>query len=136
LIAFANGGVLGSGLGHGFQKLQYLPAASTDFIFAALGEELGLPGTIGVLALCVMWLGRCRSLYNHVEEGFDTSLVWGITLTIILPFCINIAGVTNMMPLTGMPLPFISYGGSSLVMMWMRVGILLRLCRKYREASA
>ncbi|MDR1470932.1 MAG: putative lipid II flippase FtsW [Synergistaceae bacterium] len=136
LIAFANGGILGSGLGHGFQKLQYLPAASTDFIYAALGEELGLPGTLGVLTLCLMWLGRCRSLYNHVEEGFDTALAWGISLTIILPFCINIAGVTNMIPLTGMPLPFISYGGSSLVMMWMRVGILLRLCRKCREEEA
>jgi cell division protein FtsW len=136
LIAFSNGGILGSGLGHGFQKLQYLPAASTDFIYAALGEELGLPGTIGVIVLCMMWLSRCRSLYIHVDEGFDTALVWGLALTIILPFCINIAGVTNLIPLTGMPLPFISYGGSSLVMMWMRVGILLRLCRKYREAEA
>lgn len=127
LIAFANGGAWGTGLGHGFQKLQYLPAAYTDFIYAALGEELGLWGTLGVLLLCFMWAMRARVLYNYAPEGYETSLVWGLTLTIILPFFINIAGVTNLMPLTGMPLPFISYGGSALVMMWMRIGVLLRL---------
>ncbi len=127
LIAFANGGTWGAGLGHGFQKLQYLPAAYTDFIYAALGEELGLWGTLGVLLLCFMWAVRTRVLYNYAPEGYETSLVWGLTLTIILPFFINIAGVTNLMPLTGMPLPFISYGGSALVMMWMRIGVLLRL---------
>jgi cell division protein FtsW len=135
LIAFANGGTWGSGLGHGFQKLQYLPAAYTDFIYAALGEEMGLIGTLGVLALCLMWVWRCRVLYNCVPEGFETSLVWGLTLTIVVPFFINIAGVTNLMPLTGMPLPFISYGGSALVMMWMRVGLLLRMHREYAVAS-
>ena len=132
LIAFANGGAFGSGLGHGFQKLQYLPAAYTDFIYAAIGEELGLLGTLGILLLCLMWLSRCRVLYNRVSQGYETSLVWGVALTVILPFAINIAGVTNMMPLTGMPLPFISYGGSSLVMMWVRIGLLLRI---YKEAE-
>lgn len=127
LIAFANGGVWGTGLGHGFQKLQYLPAAYTDFIYAALGEELGLWGTLGVLTLCFMWALRARALYNYAPEGYKTSLVWGLTLTIILPFFINIAGVTNLIPLTGMPLPFLSYGGSALVMMWVRIGVLLRL---------
>ena len=127
LIAFANGGAWGSGLGHGFQKLQYLPAAYTDFIYAALGEELGLWGTLGVLLLCFMWALRTRSLFNYAPEGYDTSLVWGLTLTIVLPFFINIAGVTNLIPLTGMPLPFLSYGGSALVMMWIRIGVLLRL---------
>lgn len=135
LIAFANGGAWGSGLGHGFQKLQYLPAAHTDFIYAALGEELGLVGTLGVLFLCLIWAVKCRFLYNRVPQGFETCVVWGITLTIVLPFFINIAGVTNMMPLTGMPLPFISYGGSALVTMWMRVGILLRVQRESSQAA-
>jgi cell division protein FtsW len=133
LIAFANGGSWGSGLGHGLQKLQYLPAAYTDFIYAAMGEELGLIGTLGILSLCVVWLVRCRILYNRVREGFETSMVWGITLTIMIPFFINIAGVTNLLPLTGMPLPFISYGGSALVMMWMRVGLLLRIHKENSE---
>jgi cell division protein FtsW len=135
LIAFANGGAWGSGLGHGFQKLNYLPAAYTDFIYAALGEELGLVGTLGVMVLCLMWVTRGRSLYNKVPEGFETSVVWGVVLTIILPFFINIAGVTNLIPLTGMPLPFISYGGSALVMVWVRVGTLLRIQKESFEAS-
>lgn len=130
LIAFANGGAWGSGLGHGFQKLNYLPAAYTDFIYAALGEEIGLIGTLGLLTLCLLWVTRCRSLYNRAPEGYETSLVWGIMLTIVLPLFINVAGVTNLMPLTGMPLPFVSYGGSSLIVMWMRIGILLRVNRE------
>ncbi len=132
LVAFANGGAWGSGLGHGFQKLHYLPAAYTDFIYAALGEELGLWGTLGVLLLCLMWVGRCRALYNRAPEGFSTAVIWGLVLTIVLPLAINIAGVTNLVPLTGMPLPFLSYGGSALVMMWMRVGVLLRI---HKETS-
>ncbi|MDR3077106.1 MAG: FtsW/RodA/SpoVE family cell cycle protein [Synergistaceae bacterium] len=129
LIAFANGGVWGAGLGHGFQKLQYLPAAYTDFIYAAMGEELGLLGTLGVLTLMAVWMLRCRSLYKRAPRGFEASVVWGVTLTIALPFYINVAGVTNLIPLTGMPLPFVSYGGSSLIMSWVRLGILLRMQR-------
>jgi cell division protein FtsW len=131
LIAFANGGAWGSGLGHGFQKLQYLPAAYTDFIYAAMGEELGLIGTLGVLTLSLMWIYRCRALYNLAPEGYETSLVWGITLTVVIPFFMNIAGVTKLTPLTGMPLPFISYGGSALIMMWTRVGLILRIHKEY-----
>ena len=136
LIAFANGSIWGAGLGHGFQKLQYLPAAYTDFIYAALGEELGLIGTLGLLTLMAMWLTRCRSLYKHAPGSYETSIVWGITLTILVPFFINVAGVTNLMPLSGMPLPFVSYGGSSLVMLWVRIGILLRIQRDIARLNA
>ena len=129
LIAFANGGTWGAGLGYGFQKLHYLPAAYTDFIYAALGEELGLIGTLGVLALMAMWLFRCRFLYKHAPGSYETAIVWGITLTILGPFFINVGGVTNLIPLTGMPLPFVSYGGSALVMSWVSIGILLRVQR-------
>lgn len=127
LIAFANGGFWGAGLGHGFQKLNYLPAAYTDFIYAAIGEELGLVGTLCVLALFAFWVAQARRVYYRVPDGYKSSLTWGIALTILLPLVINVAGVTKMMPLTGMPLPFISYGGTSLVTMWSRVGIMLRL---------
>jgi len=136
LIAFANGGAWGAGLGYGFQKLHYLPAAYTDFIYAALGEELGLIGTVGVLALMAMWLWRCRFLYKHAPGSFETSLVWGITLSILGPFFINVAGVTNLIPLTGMPLPFVSYGGSALVMSWVSIGILLRVQRDVTRGLA
>lgn len=131
LIAFANGGLWGSGLGHGFQKLNYLPAAYTDFIYAAIGEELGLAGTLGILALCLIWTARGRHLYNRVPDGFMTSVVWGGLLSVMLPFFINIAGVTKLLPLTGMPLPFLSYGGSAMFMLWMRVGLLLRVHKEY-----
>ena len=117
-------------MGHGFQKLQYLPAAYTDFLYAALGEELGLLGTLGVLALYGCWTLRLYRLYMRTEDPLRASLFWGLTLTVILPLFINLGGVTKMMPLTGMPLPFLSYGGSSLVTMWFRIGLLLRLCRE------
>lgn len=136
LIAFANGGLWGAGLGHGFQKLNYLPAAYTDFIYAAIGEELGYIGTGGIIALFAFWVLQTRQLYYRVSNAFMASLTWGVTLTVLFPLMINVAGVTKMMPLTGMPLPFISYGGTSLVMMWARVGILVRLEKEsYKEAA-
>ncbi|NLV82618.1 MAG: FtsW/RodA/SpoVE family cell cycle protein [Synergistaceae bacterium] len=136
LIAFSNGGFWGTGLGHGFQKLNYLPAAYTDFIYAAIGEELGLVGTLGVLTLFLFWISQVRKIYYSVPEGFNSSLTWGIALTVILPLCINVAGVTKFLPLTGMPLPFVSYGGTSLLTMWTRVGILMRLDKEgYLEAG-
>lgn len=127
LIAFANGGFWGSGLGHGYQKLNYLPAAYTDFIYAAIGEELGFIGTLGVLGLFAFWISRVRRIYYRVHTEFNASLTWGIALTVILPLFINVAGVTKFLPMTGMPLPFVSYGGTSLLTMWARVGILMRL---------
>ena len=135
LIAFANGGFWGSGLGHGFQKLNYLPAAYTDFIYAAIGEELGFVGTACVLALFAFWVLQTRGIYYREPNQFRSSLTWGVTLTVLLPLIINVAGVTKMMPLTGMPLPFISYGGTSLVTMWSRVGMLMRIEKEsYLEA--
>ena len=127
LIAFSNGGFWGTGLGHGFQKLNYLPAAYTDFIYAAIGEELGLMGTLGVIGLFAFWVSQTKMIYYRVPDGFRTSLTWGVTLTVVLPLIINVAGVTKLLPLTGMPLPFISYGGTSLLTMWSRIGIMLRL---------
>lgn len=127
LIAFANGGFWGMGLGHGFQKLNYLPAAYTDFIYAAIGEELGLVGTLAVLALFAFWMTQIMRLYFRTRDFFHASMTWAMTLMVLIPLMINVAGVTKMMPLTGMPLPFVSYGGTALLMMWARVGILVRL---------
>lgn len=127
LIAFANGGFWGTGMGHGFQKLNYLPAAYTDFIYAAIGEELGLMGTLGVLTLFAFWIAQTQNLYFNSRDHFSAAMTWGVTLTVLLPLLINVAGVTKMIPLTGMPLPFISYGGTSLITMWARVGLLVRI---------
>lgn len=126
LIAFANGGLWGVGVGKGLQKLQYLPAAHTDFIFAAIGEEMGLLGTGLILFLFGAWSLRLFKHYREKMEPFYASLLWGLNLSVMLPVLINVGGVTKLLPLTGMPLPFVSYGGSSLLFMWMRVGIALR----------
>ena len=92
-----------------------------------MGEELGLVGTLCILGLFAFWLMQTRASYFRTGDPFKSSLIWGISLTVLLPLVINVAGVTKMIPLTGMPLPFISYGGTSLVTMWSRVGLMLRL---------
>ena len=129
LIAFANGGILGVGIGKGLQKLNYLPAAHTDFIFAALGEEFGLAGTGFIVMLFATWSYRIFRVYRKSDSSYIKILLWGLCVSILLPFFINVAGVTKLLPLTGMPLPFVSYGGSSLVSSWMTIGLILR-CSK------
>lgn len=128
-IAFANGGFFGVGIGHGLQKLQYLPAAHTDFILAVIGEEIGLIGTFSVILLFGIFLLIQYLSYLSAAGKFEATLVWAITLTIFIPFIVNAAGVLRLMPLTGVPLPFVSYGGSSLVLGWCKIGVLLRLMR-------
>lgn len=122
------------GLGQGLQKLKYLPASHTDFILAAIGEELGLAGTLSVVLLFAFWFFRLLTHYRRIEGTFEACLIWGLSLNVFSQMAINMGGVTKLIPLTGMPLPFLSYGGSSLVMMWLRVGLLLRLSRCNRQA--
>ena len=90
-------------------------------------------GTLGVIGLFAFWVSQARMVYYRVPDGFKSSLTWGVTLTVILPLVINVAGVTKLIPLTGMPLPFVSYGGTSLLTMWSRVGIMLRLDKESRD---
>lgn len=129
-IAFANGSLFGVGIGHGLQKLQYLPAAHTDFILAAIGEELGMVGTFLVVFLYGILLMIQYLSYRSARDEFEATLTWAVTLAVFIPFFVNAAGVLRLMPLTGVPLPFISYGGSSLVLGWCKIGILLRLMRR------
>ena len=129
-IAFANGSLFGVGIGHGLQKLQYLPAAHTDFILAAIGEELGMVGTFLVVFLYGILLMIQYLSYRSARDEFEATLTWALTLAVFIPFFVNAAGVLRLMPLTGVPLPFISYGGSSLVLGWCKIGILLRLMRR------
>ncbi|MCL1876207.1 MAG: putative lipid II flippase FtsW [Synergistaceae bacterium] len=136
LIAFANGRIMGVGVGKGLQKLNYLPAAHTDFIFPAIGEEFGLVGTLGILLVFVFWFLVIWGLYRRQQDAFLSALTWGIAASVALPFFINLGGVMNLMPLTGIPLPFISYGGSSLVFMWIKIGILVRIAKESSEARA
>lgn len=128
-IAFANGGLFGVGIGHGLQKLQYLPAAHTDFILAVIGEELGLIGSFSIVMMFGVLMALQYFSYQSTDSGFESTLIWAMTLSIFIPFLVNAGGVLQLLPLTGVPFPFISYGGSSLVLGWCKIGVLLRLMR-------
>ncbi len=135
LIAFANGGFWGVGLGRGLQKLQYLPAMHTDYILAIVGEEAGLIGTMSLILVYALFSWRSYSLWTALDDPSMKSLLWGLVLSMLLPLFINLAGVLKMAPLSGMPLPFLSYGGSSLLFMWMRVGIMLKISSQCKRAG-
>jgi cell division protein FtsW len=127
LVAFSNGGVLGMGVGKGLQKLNYLPAAQTDYIFPVIGEEFGLLGTLTVIFLYVLWTLKSYRLYRLSRDPYTSLLLWGMTASVLFPMFINLGGVMKLMPLSGIPLPFVSAGGTALVFMWVRVGFLLRI---------
>jgi cell division protein FtsW len=127
LVAFSNGGVLGMGVGKGLQKLNYLPAAQTDYIFPVIGEEFGLVGTLSVVVLYILWTVKSYRLYRRSRDAYTSLLIWGMTVSVLFPMFINLGGVMKLMPLSGIPLPFLSAGGTALVLMWVRVGFLLRI---------
>ena len=127
LVAFANGSVSGVGIGRGLQQERYLPEAQTDYIFPAIGEEFGLIGTMFLIILYALWTWRAYYIYRDAKTPFLKSLALGLTASVIFPMFINVMGVTKLMPLTGIPMPFISSGGSSMVFMWMKVGLLLSI---------
>ncbi|MSR64641.1 MAG: putative lipid II flippase FtsW [Verrucomicrobiae bacterium] len=132
-LAFGSGGPWGVGLGDSRQKMFYLPEAHTDFIFPIIGEELGLIGTLSVLAgFCVIVVCGILMVAKS-PDLFGLLLGSGIVAIIALQAIINIAVVTNSIPNKGMPLPFISYGGSNLVMMLGAIGVLLNI---YRQSYA
>jgi cell division protein FtsW len=130
MIALGSGGWSGLGLGNGRQKLGFVPEHHTDFIFSIIGEELGLVATLlvivafVVIALCGIYIAL------HAKDTFGTLLATGITLLISLQAAINIGVVTSALPNKGLPLPFISYGGSNLLAMLTCVGILLSIARQ------
>ncbi|MGH2706582.1 MAG: putative lipid II flippase FtsW [Actinomycetota bacterium] len=135
-IALGSGGWLGVGLGASRQKWSYVPSAHTDFIFAILGEELGLAGTIAVLALFafVVYLGI--RVARSAPDRFGCLLAGGITGWIGMQAAINMGTVTGLLPITGVPLPLISYGSSSLVVTMAGIGILLSIARRARGSRA
>ncbi len=130
LLAFGSGGLTGVGLGKSSQKFFYLPAAHTDFIFAIIGEELGLIGTLFLvlLFLCFLYVGL-RIAFKS-DDLFGRLLASSITCMIFVQALINMAAVTGLIPVTGVPLPFVSFGGSSLVFTMSGVGILLNISKQ------
>jgi cell division protein FtsW len=127
VVALGSGGVVGVGLGQSIQKYQWLPFAHTDFIFAIVGEETGLIGTGGVLALFALFAYRGYRIALKAPDAFGSLLACGVTTWIAVQALVNIAAVTVTLPTTGVPLPFISYGGSSLAIALAAVGILLNV---------
>ncbi len=132
-IAFKAGGFLGTGLGSGTQKLQRLPEPHTDFIFAVIAEEAGMLGTVLIILLFCTLFWRGMKIALGAPDEFGRLLAIGLTLLVVVQAFVNIAVVSGRLPTTGIPLPFISYGGSSLVTTMMAAGILLNISR-YREA--
>lgn len=129
LIALGRGGLTGVGLGESTQKFGPLPAAHTDGIFAVLGEELGLMGTLLVIALLAMLVWRGFRAARHARDSYGSLLAIGITCWLGYQALINLAVITAVIPFTGIPLPFMSYGGSSLAMSLVGAGILLNISR-------
>jgi cell division protein FtsW len=135
-IGLGSGGFFGEGLGQGVQKIHYLPEAHTDMIFAVIGEELGLVGvTFVVLAYAAFaWAGLKVAL--ECKDPFGKRLAAGLTALVCCQAAINLAAVLGLAPLTGIPLPFVSYGGSSLVVALVCVGILLNIASNGHRATA
>ena len=129
LIAFGSGGATGIGLGESKQKLFFLPEAHTDFIFALIGEELGLIGALAVLALfAVVGIRGFRVALRH-PDSFASMLAFGVTLVILLQAVVNVGVVVGLLPTKGLALPFLSYGGSALIGALAQIGILAALSR-------
>lgn len=129
LFALGSGGLFGLGLGNSRQKLLYLPERHTDFIYAIIGEELGFIGASLVILLFLIFTWRGYKIALGCPEAFGSLLAVGITSMISLQAFLNIGVVTGALPVTGISLPFISYGGSSLLMFMASVGILLNISR-------
>jgi cell division protein FtsW len=129
LIALGSGGLAGVGLGASRSKWQYVPNAHTDFIFAILGEELGLIGEVVVLGAFAALIFAGIRIAARTQDVFGRLLAAGIVSWFGLQALVNLGAVTGLLPITGVPLPFLSYGGSSLVVSLAAVGILVNIAR-------
>jgi cell division protein FtsW len=131
-IALGTGGIFGQGLGEGKQKLFYLPEAHTDFILSVIGEELGFIGVMVIAAMFLLLFQRSIRVAISAEDSFGRFLAFGIAVLLGLEAFINMGVVTGMLPTKGLALPFISYGGSSLIISLFAVGILLNVSSRMR----
>ncbi|HEY6010695.1 MAG TPA: putative lipid II flippase FtsW [Nitrospirota bacterium] len=129
-LAFGSGGVFGRGLGEGRQKLLFLPERHSDFIYAVIGEELGLIGALFVLVLFLVMLWRGVRIARLSDDPFSRMLALGITLLVCFQGLVNMLVVTGLLPTKGIALPLISYGGSSLVVTLASLGVLLNISRE------
>jgi cell division protein FtsW len=135
-IALGSGGIFGVGIGNGVQKAFYLPEAHTDMITAVIGEELGLVGILGVVGLFSMFGYAGLQVAKKAKDSYGKLLVAGLTSLILVQATINLFAVMGLAPLTGVPLPFVSYGNSSLLATLFAVGLILNVARGGTAAAA
>ena len=135
LIALGSGGIEGVGLGAGRSKWMFLPNAHTDFIFAVIGEELGLIGTLTVLGLFVAFAFLGIRTAQNAPDRFGMLLATGVTVWVVAQAAVNIGGVIGLLPVSGIPLPFVSFGGSSLVFTMIAAGILGNVARQVNRQA-
>lgn len=133
IIAIGSGGLFGVGIGQSRQKYEYLPEANTDSIFAIIAEELGFVGCVALISVYIFMLWRGFRISRRVDDPFGRNLALGITTWIGIQTLINISAMVALIPLTGVPLPFISYGGSSLIIIFAACGILVNISRFVRQ---
>ncbi len=130
LYAIGSGGIFGKGLGQSMQKLSFLPESQNDMIFSIICEELGMFGAIAVILMFIMLLWRMMVIANNAGDLFGAMLVVGVMGHIAIQAILNIAVVTNTIPNTGISLPFISYGGSSVMFLLIEIGLVLSVARR------
>ena len=130
LYAIGSGGIWGKGLGQSMQKLNFLPESQNDMIFSIICEELGLFGAIAIILMFVMLLWRMMVIANNAPDLFGAMLVVGVMGHIGIQAILNIAVVTNTIPNTGISLPFISYGGSSVMFLLIEIGFVLSVAKR------
>jgi cell division protein FtsW len=136
IIGMGSGGITGEGLGQGIQKVNFLPEAHTDMIFAVVGEELGFVGSTVVIAAFALFAWAGFNVALRCRDPFGKRLAAGITTLVCGQAAVNLAAVLGMAPLTGIPLPFVSYGGSSLLVLLGAVGVLLNIAVNERVVEA
>jgi cell division protein FtsW len=135
LYAIGSGGLFGKGLGQSLQKMGHVPESQNDMIFTIICEELGLFGAICVILLYLMMIWRMMVIANNAKDLFGALLVVGVMTHISLQVILNIAVVTNSIPNTGVTLPFISYGGTSVVFLMMEIGLVLSVSKGIKLES-
>lgn len=135
IIALGNGGILGQGIGNSRQKFSYIPEASTDSIFSIVAEEVGFVGSLAIILLFALFLKLAHQICKKAPAGsYDHLLAHGILIWLGMQIVLNLSALVALVPLTGVPLPFFSYGGTSLVMVLSVIGILIGIGKKHSKA--
>ena len=130
LYAIGSGGVWGKGLGQSMQKLSFIPESQNDMIFSIICEELGLFGAIAIMLMFILLIWRMTVIANNAPDLFGAMLVVGVIGHIAIQAVLNVAVVTNTIPNTGISLPFISYGGSSVIFLLIEIGLVLSVAKR------